>query len=769
MARTEKLLVGVGKNLSEVPVEVPDNTPRPWDGNSKLKIIGGRQSRIDGHLRSTGKAKYTFDIQLSGMLYGKILRSPHPAARVLRIDTSRAEKLPGVRSVIRIQDQLPFTARYAGQEIAAVAATTAAIAEKAIKLIDVEYETLPFVTTSEQAMKANAPEVYLENISEKKTEGDLPGATAKVEKKGNVRGPNISNVGGSREEIEKALEACPVKVHQVYRTQVQTHAPMETHGVVVRWESADKVTVWASTQGVFSVRNDVADYFDLPKTNVRVITDFMGGGFGAKFGAGVYGITAARLAKKANAPVRLMLNRKEEHLSAGNRPDSVQEISIGAEKSGKIKVIKTIAYGTAGIGTGAGSTRPAMNLYEYEKFYSEESDVFINAGPGAAFRAPGHPQGVFALEQAIDELAYQLNMDPIEVRRMNTLQDPVRQEEYRIGAEKSGWAKRNPKATVSTGPVKKGIGMANSVWYYIYGTGFPVTIEVYADGSVRLINGVQDIGGGIGTVLAMVAAEELGLKVKDIAVKIGDTEFGLSPGSGGSQTTAGVTPAARDAAYLAKMKMFKIAAMALSAEVADLEAADGRIFVRNEPARSLTWKQVAAKIPGGQFSVVAERKEDYRNIRRQRLDGVQFAEVEVDTGTGVVKVKRVVAVHDCGRPMDRLTIESQIQGGIIQGISYALFEDRKLDDNTGHMVNANLEQYKIAGALDVPVIESEIIDAHFGQNSTGAMGIGEPATIPTAAAIANAVYHAIGVRIRELPITPDKVLAALNKVPRGKQ
>jgi xanthine dehydrogenase YagR molybdenum-binding subunit len=512
------------------------------------------------------------------------------------------------------------------------------------------------------------------------------------------------------------------------------------------------------------VREELAEYFELPETNVRVITEFMGGGFGAKFGAGIYGVMAARLAKKAGKPVWLMLDRKEEHLCVGNRPDSVQSYTVGANKEGNLKAIKLIAYGTAGVGTGAGAGGPARGTYRPEMVYTSESDIFTNAGPGAAFRAPGHPQGAFGLEQAVDELAYKIGMDPLEFRLKNTTFDEVRQYQLKRGAEKIGWNSRAALNKNKNNPVKRGIGVANSLWYYIYSRGHIVTVNVAKDGTVELLNGAQDIGGGITTILAMVAAEELGLKVENINVKFGDTTFGQGPASGGSTTTASLTPAARKAAYKAKLKMFEIAAGLLDSTPDKLDSGDGRIFVADNPGRSLTWEQVASKIEGNQISVTGERIADSRREGvRWWIGGVQFADVSVDMETGIIKVNKIVAIHDCGRPMDRLTLESQIHGGIIQGLSYALFEDRRLDRNTGLMVNPDLESYKIAGFMDIPDIYCEIVDVNQGQNASGAVGIGEPATVPTSAAIANAIYHAAGVRMRSLPITPDKILDAISK------
>jgi xanthine dehydrogenase YagR molybdenum-binding subunit len=748
MPREEKLYVGINKDLKEIIVPIPDADPKPWDGKDDLKYIGKKIPRIDGIYKTTGRAKYTFDVKVPGMIYGKIIRSPYPAAMVTKIDTSQAEKLAGVRAVISVPDELPFPVRFAGQEVAAVAADTEHLAEEAASLVKIEYEQKPFAANLADAMKDNAPPVYFNAKNKDRLK--------------NIQEPEISPEDGNPEDIDAVIKSSDRSVEATYSTQVQTHCPMETHGVVAKWEEG-KVTVWASTQGTFTVRNQVADHFDIPKSNVRVITKFMGGGFGSKLKADIYTMLAVKLAREANKPVRMMLSRKEDHLATGNRPDSLQTVAVGSTKDGKITGIKLKSFGTAGIGRGAETSGPASYLYNVEKIYTEDSDVYTNAGPSAPFRAPGFPQGTFAFEQAIDELAYKIGMDPVEFRRKNSESDKVRQLEYNIGIEKVGWSKRNPKPGADKGIIKTGVGLANSLWYYIYAPGSHVSLRVNDDGSVQMRSGVQDIGGGIVTPMAMIIAEELSLQPSDINIIIGDTEFGLAPSSGGSQTTSGLTPAVRNAAYSAKQRLLKNAAKLMEVDIKDVKLSDG-VFSTLDSKKQMTWKEVTAEIPGGQFSVTGERTEDYYQTERWMISGVQFAEVAVDTGTGSIKVQRMVAVHDCGRPMNRLTIENQINGGIIQGISYALFENRILDRNTGVMVNPNLENYKIAGAQEVPIIESHIIDLNLGQSSTGAVGIGEPATIPTSAAIANAVYHAIGVRIRELPMTPSVVLKALGKV-----
>ncbi|BBM84547.1 xanthine dehydrogenase family protein molybdopterin-binding subunit [Candidatus Uabimicrobium amorphum] len=773
MAKEVKLHIGVENDLEEIKVTIPDDSPKPWDGKDKLKFVGGKTPRLDGKEKVTGNAKYTFDMKLSGTLHAKFFRLPCPSAVVTKIDTSAAEKAPGVKGIVLVQETLPLTVRYADQELLAIAAETAHQVDEALKLVKVEYEKRPFVVDLAGAQKSDAPEVFQGKFERDKEVGQIEVDEDNAgQRRGNVRAPQDYTKGGTKEEIEQFIEKSEFSVSATYQTQVQTHSALETHGVVANWEG-DHLTVWASTQGTFSVLGELAQVLKIPQTNVRVITDYMGGGFGAKFGAGPFGIAAAKLAKKTGRPVKLMFSRREEHVSGGNRPSSMQTLKIATNKSGKLEALSLVSRGSAGISTGAGTSAPAKGIYECPKIYTQDADVFTNAGPSKAFRAPGHPQGIFALEQSIDDLAYKIGMDPLEFRKINTMNHDVRQKEYQIGAEKFAWHKRNPKVNADKGPIKTGMGMANSVWYYFYGVGYQATIKVNGDGSVELLNGTQDIGTGSRTAMAVVAAEELGLKPHDIVVRIGDTKLGFGPPSGGSQTTAGITPAVRDAAYLAKNKMLEIAATHLNATAQELDIRDGVIFVTSDPTRKLSWKKVASKIPGGTFSVMGERKKDHIDIKGApavhflgrnfyTIGGMQFAEVEVDTETGVIKVKRILAIHDCGRPINRLTLQSQLNGGIIQGVSYALFEQRVIDRNHGLQVNPNLEQYKIAGSMDIPEIETIVLDTNRGNSSTGAQGIGEPATAPVAAAIANAVYHAIGVRIRDLPMTPAKVLEALH-------
>lgn len=463
-----------------------------------------------------------------------------------------------------------------------------------------------------------------------------------------------------------------------------------------------------------------------------------------------------------------MLTRKEQHTQVGNRPGTLQRLTIGARRDGTLTAIKLVSYGTAGAGLGAGVGQFAGAVYQSDAYAQEQYDVLMHANPGTAFRAPGNAQGAFAIEQAIDEIAEKLGVDALGLRdKLDP--SPQRREQRRLGAEMIGWAKRKAPGS-DPGPVKRGIGVAQAFWPHIVETDSATEVRVLKDGSVEVLSSVQDLGTGVRTVLAQVAAEELGIEAHQVTVRIGDTSFPAGPGSGGSKTTGSITPAVRHAAHRVREKLFVQVAPELQTSPDDLVARDGRVLVRDNPSRSLSFEEAASKMRREQIAEIGFRRADYGGFRRDTpnggmshgdLGGVQFAQVAVDTETGYVKLERVVAVHDCGRPINPLQVESQINGGILQGISYALYENRVLDARAGLMLNPNFEQYKILGAREVPAIEIEIIEEYRGRSATDAGGIGEPATIPTAAAIANAVYNAIGVRLRELPMTPRRVLEAL--------
>ncbi len=722
--RKEKFPFGIpDHNLEEIEREIPIEEPPAWPINDELKIVGKRVKRIDALAKVKGEAKYTSDIQLPGMLYAKMLRSNVPHAKIKSIDVSKALKLPGVHAVHVIKNagkgeensdnQYPDV-KYVGQPIAGVAAETLAIAKDAVALIDVKYEIKAFVIDMEEAMEEGAPLVFDEPIERQEDGGDVGVVHDGSKGKGNLRGPSTSSFfGGPRGDLEKGFNEADVIVERTYRTQVHTHLPLETHGVVIDWKD-NEMLVYASTQNTNGVRNELASIFGLPKSKVRVICEFMGGGFGAKHSAGSFGPMAANLSKKTGRPVWLMLDRKEEHLAEGNRPNSMQYLKIGAKKDGTLTAIQQRSHGTAGVALGAGVGRIAQILYTCPNFATEQYDVLTHAGPGAAWRAPGNVQGAFGLEQAIDELAEKLKMDPLAFRDIIDKSE-VRKVERQRGAQLFNWSRRK-KAGSDQGTVKKGLGVGQSTWPRFVNLDASVELKIHKGGGVEIRSSVQDIGTGTKTILAQVVAEELGLQVKDITVNIGDTFFPVGPGSGGSVVTGSITPPTRNAAYDAKKKLLKLVAGEWKTDSSKLEMVDGFVIHQEDKEQKMSFVDATKLMRTSQMSTFASRSNDYGGFQQPwglafgDLGSVQFAEVTVNTDTGFVKVDRIVAAHSCGRPINISQLESQINGGVIQGISYALYEKRVMDTRTGHMMNANVDQYKMPLSMEIPQIETIIVE-----------------------------------------------------------
>jgi len=768
MASRRTITIGLDGGTQKVEIQVPDGEPPIWDAETRLNVVGQSVRRLDGADKVTGRARYTSDIHLPGMLYGKILRSPHPHALIQSIDAKKAANLPGVKAVLTFEAADSFArldqsedsghpsptpsspsgtqARagrrilFAGEEVAAVAATTPEIAEDALDLIEVRYDILPHVVDLEEARKPEAPKVYA---------------------KGNLPSPSVGGHG----DVEAGFKAADAVVEGTYTTPVALHNALETHGAVARWE-AGRLDVWASTQGVFGFRDDLVKFFKIPAASVRVQSEYLGGGFGAKFGAGVTGVIVALLAKKALAPVKLMLDRHEENLATGNRPSSVQWIKVGAKRDGTLTAIHLRSHGTAGIAEGAGVSGPVRMFYSCPNIKTEEQDVFTNAGFAMPFRAPGFPQGSFALESALDELADRLGLDPLELRKKNYLETKAKvlMQQYDLAARAIGWSRRRPPAAVpKNGEIRRGLGMGTAAWGMYGEPPADATVRIGSDGRVECVCGTQDIGTGTRTAMAIVTAEVLGLGPDQVQVILGDTGTGMySPASGGSVTLTSILPAVRSAAEGARSKLLEAAAPGLGAPPDRLDLKAGRVATK-DGARSMTFAQAAGRLKSSVISAQASRSKNYEGMGDSSW-GAQFAEVEVDTSTGQVRVLKISAAHDAGRTINRLASESQINGGVIMALSYALLEQRVMDAPTGIVMNANLEDYKIAGPMEMPEIVPIMIDAYDVANNIGVKGLGEPPVVPTAAAIANAVSNAIGVRVRDLPITPDRILALLGKV-----
>jgi xanthine dehydrogenase YagR molybdenum-binding subunit len=681
--------------------------------------LGKNHPRYDGPIKVSGRAKYASDMQPAGWLYGMILRSPWPAARVRAIDLRPALGIRGIRAAVTANDP-PFNVRYCGEELAAVAGISKQACLDALSAIKVDADVLPFVVKEETALRDSSPRVF----------------------------ENQPNAGEPREMqtgyVDAAFRSADKTVEGFFQTQVQLHHCLETHGNTIQI-APDRLTCWASTQGISSVRDSLADSVGMPLDRVHVISEFMGGGFGSKYGAGIEGGLAARLSKEAGGlPVRLMLTRFDEALAVGNRPSSFQKVRLGAKKDGTLVAYQLESFGTAGYasggataGGGGGPGFPAPYIYRVPSTRVRQTTVAINAGSARAMRAPGHPQASFGMESIMDEMALALSIDPVALRIKN---DPseIRRAQYQIAAERFGWNTKFRSPGSSEGPLKTGVGCAGATWGG-GGGGSEAEVRINPDGTVEVRCGTQDLGTGTKTLIAIVAAELFGLEPTAISVKIGDTTFPPSGGSGGSTTAASVAPAVFDACQAA---------------LADLASASGI----SDP-RGSNWRSATASL---RINPVVAHGRWKEGLSSRGVGGVQMAEAEVDTETGFVRVKRIVCVQDCGLVVNRLASISQINGGIIMGIGFALYEERMLDSQTGVVLNPNFETYKLPGAADIPEIDVILQD----MPERGVIGIGEPVTIPTAAAIANAVSNAIGKRVTRLPITPSHVLDLLEKLPQ---
>lgn len=749
--------------------------PTKWP--KKRRLIGTRISRIDGPDKSTGKAKYSFDINRPGMLHGMILRCPLAHAKVKTLDLSPAEKMPGVKAVVAIA-KAGKECFYAGDEIAAVAADTEEHAADALRTIKVEYEPLEFFVREEDSLKNPG----------KKT---VPGGGAS----------NVLPVGKeyTKGNVEDAYKTADAVVTGTYGVAVICHQCLESHGLVAEWGEDGGLTVWASTQATVGVANGLANRFNVPLTKVKCLTPHMGGGYGSKFTPGVEGFVAAELAQKAKAPVKLMLTREDEITTAGNRPSAYGTVKIAGTREGRITAFEVDCYGTSGY-TGGATVNLGLMPYVYldaiPNIKRKHNVARVNAGPARAMRAPGHPQNCILTEFAVDDLAAKLGLEPMRFRLENlpdndlavelaaplsfgALRRTIYTEELRRAARLSKWYdKWHPPGQGGKGPIKRGIGMAMHTWGGRAQGGQPneTTITITRDGTVTVESSTQDLGTGQRTVSAIVAAEILGQEVKDMVVTIGNSRLGHSTGSGGSTTCPSQAPAVLRAATAARDDLFAKVGKKLEVDPKNLvieppttdpktKATTAMKVVDTATKKSWAWKEFCAKLGSetatgrGDWNYDMSNLEEHANVSSEQVGGVQIAEVLVDTETGVVKVVHMVAVQDCGMIINKLGCETQVAGGVIMGLNYALFEERILDRTTGRQVNPDMEFYKLGGLRDMPKITVEMVD----MPERGVIGIGEPPTISTAAAIGNAVFNAIGVRVPILPLTPQRVLEALAK------
>lgn len=738
-------------------VETPKTTP--WDVEEELRIVGKPIARVDGVERVTGGAKYTTDIQLPRMLHAQYLRSPHPHARILSVDVSAAEAIPGVRAVVHSKnissnrfashrDLFNDPVRYVGDEVAAVFADTGDIARAALKAIRVNYEILPFVLDPEAALASGAPQ---------------------LSSKGNLLNEKADEY--VRGDIERGLAEADVVVEGTFTTPAQLHSALESHSSVADWDG-QTLTIWESSQDVEGVRERVAKLLKLDAARVRVIASYVGGAFGAKFGAGRHTILAAMMAYQLKRPVRFVLDRYGEQLTTGQRSPTKQYLKLGVKKDGTLTAIQLRSYNNVGAYAtwGPYMEGPARELYACENVQTTNHNVLTNTPPFAAFRAPGFVEAIFALESLMDDLAARLKMDPLELRIKNYTSvypetgKPYTSngllDAYQEGARAFGWEEKR-KRKLTQGTTRHGVGMASQIWY---GAGAPPSyalIKISSDASATIMTASQDLGTGTKTILCQIAAEELHLPIERINAEIADTHMGPFAGaSGGSMTASSIGPAVREAAADAREQLTQIAATFLKKRAKDIRIENGIVKGRGveQPITAILKELDNIQIIGH------GSRNPNPNSYEIRTFGAQFVEVAVDIETGEIRVERVVASHDSGRILNPLTVSSQIEGGVLQSMGFALMEGRVIDAS-GVSLNANLEAYHIPTIADTPRIETHMIDrADPLANNLGVKGVGEPPIIPTAAAIGNAIYDAIGVRFFDAPITRDKVLNALEQI-----
>ena len=723
----------------------------PWP--QQRRLIGTRIQRLDGPDKATGRAKYSYDINRPGLLHARILRCPHARATVKSIDTAAAERTPGYRAFFIIANA-GTELRFAGDEVIAVCADTEEHAEDCMRAIRVEYAPLPFFVKEEDALAA----------ADANTAG----------------GPNITPGGAfsTNNFVDELLREAAATVEGTYGVPVLCHQCLEPHGLVAEWdEKLENLTVWASTQAVPGTANALAQRFRIPATRVKCITHYMGGGFGSKFGPDIQGIVAAELARKARAPVKLMLDRAEEVTCGGIRPSAVGSVRIRGDANGTIRSYEVECYGTPGMGTGATVNFTGLPyVYTSVPFVKRRHRVVrLNTQRVRAMRAPGHPQSCYLTDTAVDDLAARLNLNPMDVRLRNLppndvnapvhsfakLRHDIYTREIALARKVSDWDRKwHAPGRGAKGPIKSGIGMALHTWGGRAGVPNDVKVRIGSDGSVLVQCSTQDLGTGERTVLATVAAEILGLQPRDITVRIGESLFGRSSGSGGSTTCPGTSPVALNAATAARDAFFARIAPRLNVQAGDLSIEPGNVVNRTANQR-WPWRQACARL--GMDTVEVTNNSLGQGLANEGVGGVQVAEVKVDTETGVVRCTRVVAVQDCGTIINLQGCESQVAGGVIMGVNYALFEERIMDRHTGRQCNPDMEFYKLGGILDMPQIVVRMVD----MPERGVIGIGEPPTISTCTAIANAVFNALGVRVGHAPFTPERVLAALASRPKG--
>ena len=734
------------------------------------KVIGTRPIRPDGADKVTGRALYGADFDTAGLLHGKVLRSPHAHARIRSIDTSKAEALPGVKAVVsgkdlpQKSDGSPDYARdnilahdkalYKGHPIAAVAANSPHVAEEALKLIDVDYEVLPSVMTAPDAMKEGAPILHEGLTTEELGE--------KTDKVSNVAS-HFQHVKG---DVEKGFNEADQIVEREYTTKTVHQGYIEPQNATALWNNDGRLHIWCSTQGAFTVRDAVAGILDIPVSQIKVTPMEIGGGFGGKIP--VYGEpVAALLSKKTGHAVKIVMSRAEVFESTGPTSGTSMRIKIGTKNDGTITALQAYLAFEAGGFPGSPVAAAAMCVfasYDVENVLIDGYDVVNNKPKSAPYRAPGAPNAAFAVEQAIDEMALKLGIDPIDFRLKNAAKEGTRQAHgpahVRIGCvEVLEAMKSHPHYNTPLSGPNQGRGVAIGYWFNV-GLESSCNIAVNADGTIALVEGSTDIGGTRASI-SMQAAEVLGIAMEDVRPSVVDTDsIGYTGVTGGSRTTYATGWASYEAAQDIKRQMIERAASIWDVDADTIELADGVFQSKSDPELKMTFKELAGQMQGSGGSIVGRANIVAGGVG---AGGGSFCgnivDVEIDPETGKTTVLRFTTVQDAGKAIHPSYVEGQMQGGSVQGIGWALNEEYFMTDD-GAMANTSLLDYRMPTSLDTPMIDTVIVEVPSPDHPYGVRGVGEANIVPPTPAVANAVHGAIGVRMADLPISPVAIMKA---------
>ena len=761
--------------------------------NQEYKVVGTRPIRHDGTDKVTGRAQYGADVQLPGLLYGKILRSPHPHARIKSIDASRALALPGVKAVVTSTDlsqpsgkvadmgegamvNLKFLsnnclaaekALYRGHSVAAVAATSSHVAEEALSLIDVDYEVLPPVINVLDAMKEDAPVLH-ERLASLSNPAMRPGGLREEDDTG--KGTNISNhFVFETGDVEEGFKEADVIVEREYNTASVHQGYIEPHSATALWNADGNLTIWCSSQGHFNIRDQSADILGIPVSKIKVIPLEIGGGFGGKTLVYLEPV-AALLSKKTGHPVKLTMSRSEVFEGTGPTSGSYMRVKMGAKKDGRITAAEAVLAYEAGAYPGSPVNPGAQCIfgpYDLANAHVEGYDVVSNKPKTAAYRAPGAPGAAFAAETVIDEICEKIGVDPLDFRLLNGAKEGTRRvsgprfprigylEMVQAGKEHDHYSA--PLEKKGPSGLRRGRGVASGFWFNGGGPS-SATASVNADGTISLVEGSPDIGGTRAAV-AMQLAEVLGIAAEDVKPMVGDTDsVGFTSMTGGSGVAFKTGWACYEAAHDIRSQMIKRAATIWDVSPDDVDYSDGVLSHKSDPELRLTFKEMASRLNATGGPIVGRA-----NVSPGGVGGafaLHIVDVEVDPETGKVDILRYTALQDAGKAIHPSYVEGQMQGGVSQGIGWALNEEYFFNDK-GEMANSSFLDYRMPTSLDLPMIDTVIVEVANPGHPYGVRGAGEIPIVPPMAAIANAIYDAVGVRMNVLPMSPGNILKAL--------